>query len=294
MPAPTLRDVAEAAGVHPATASRALNPADPRRWSTPTRRAGCMQGRRVAGLPAEPDRPQPQDRRVRHRRAGHPRPHQPAVPADRARHRGRAEPRRLQRPDRQHRQRPGPRAGADRVAALPPGRGAASSRPRGSSTRCWRGCTPRACGWCWSTAAPTASTSRRSPPTTRPASSWRSRTWPGSGHRRIAHLAGPQNTSTGVVRRPRVPRTRCATTASPTTPTWSPTSAYWTEDGRARRRCGELLDAGVEFTAVVARQRPARARLLRRVPRARDALPRRHQRGRASTTCRSSTSCGRR
>ena len=137
---------------------------------------------------------------------------------------------------------------------------------------------------------------RRVPPsrrTTRSASSWRSRTWPGSGHRRIAHLAGPQNTSTGVVRA-RAFRHAVRDHGLAEDPGLVVECAYWSERGRAPRALRRLLDSGTEFTAIVARQRPDRARLLRRVRRARHALPRRASAWSASTGCRSWTSCVRR
>ena len=115
---PTLRDVADAAGVHPATASRALNPATRGLVNEET-------ARRVIRVAEELGyRPNPIARSLKtakseHDRAGHPGPHQPAVPADRPRHRGRARAGRLQRADRQHRQRPGARARPDRARCGP-------------------------------------------------------------------------------------------------------------------------------------------------------------------------------
>ena len=117
---PTLRDVADAAGVHPATASRALNPATRGLVNADTARRVIKVAESLGY------RPNPIARglktvEVRHRRPGHPRPDQPALPADRARHRGRARTRRLQRSDRQHRQRPEPRA-RRRSSCCAPGR----------------------------------------------------------------------------------------------------------------------------------------------------------------------------
>ena len=115
---PTLRDVAEAAGVHPATASRALNPATRGLVNAETARRVIKVAESLGY------RPNPIARGLKTAksgtdRAGHPRPDQPAVPADRARHRGRARAGRLQRPDRQHRQRPAARAGPDRARCAP-------------------------------------------------------------------------------------------------------------------------------------------------------------------------------
>ncbi|HEX2155052.1 MAG TPA: LacI family DNA-binding transcriptional regulator [Acidimicrobiia bacterium] len=61
---PTLRDVAERAGVHPATASRALNPALPGRISPETTRK-VQEAARVLGY-----RPDPAARSLRTRRSG--------------------------------------------------------------------------------------------------------------------------------------------------------------------------------------------------------------------------------
>jgi LacI family transcriptional regulator len=88
--------VAEAAGVHAATASRALNPETRRLVNAETARR-VLRAAESLGFSAQPDRPQPQDRQVRHDRTGPPRHHQPAVPADRAGDRGRARRRRVQR-----------------------------------------------------------------------------------------------------------------------------------------------------------------------------------------------------
>jgi LacI family transcriptional regulator len=70
------------------------------------------------------------------------------------------------------------------------------------------------------------------------------------GHRRIAHLAGPANTSTGVVRA-RAFRGSVRDLGLDEDPQLITTCRYWSEDaGAAALR--ELLDAGAEFTAVVA------------------------------------------
>ena len=104
----TLRDVARRSGVHPATASRALNPATRMLVSEET------AGRVLSAAAALGYRPNAvarslRTRRSHHHRRAHPRPDQPAVPADRPRPGGRlaADGRRA---DRQHRLRRRPRA----------------------------------------------------------------------------------------------------------------------------------------------------------------------------------------
>ena len=69
------------------------------------------------------------------------------------------------------------------------------------------------------------------------------------GHRRMAHLAGPQDTSTGVVRA-RAFRHALRDHGLPADPALTAESTYWSEaDGaQALRR---LLDAGAQFTAIV-------------------------------------------
>ena len=120
----TLRDVATAAGVHPATASRALNPGTRLLVSEETARRVSEAAERLGY------RPNPVARSLRTRRShtdrrADPRPEQPAVPADRARHRGPARRARLRRADRQHRRRPGQGA-----AGLRPDAGQARRRVR--------------------------------------------------------------------------------------------------------------------------------------------------------------------
>lgn len=70
------------------------------------------------------------------------------------------------------------------------------------------------------------------------------------GHRRIAHLAGPQDTSTGVVRANAF-HTAVRELGLADDPDLIVECDYWIEDdgARAMRR---LLDSGTEFTAVVA------------------------------------------
>ena len=70
------------------------------------------------------------------------------------------------------------------------------------------------------------------------------------GHRRIAHLAGPATTSTGVVRA-RAFRNAVRDHGLDDNPALVAVCDYWTEDAGATALRG-LLDAEVEFTAVVA------------------------------------------
>lgn len=70
------------------------------------------------------------------------------------------------------------------------------------------------------------------------------------GHTRIAHLAGPANTSTGVVRA-RAFRNAIRDRRLDDDPSLVATCRYWTEDSGAEA-LRALLDAGADFTAVVA------------------------------------------
>ena len=70
------------------------------------------------------------------------------------------------------------------------------------------------------------------------------------GHRRIAHLAGPSNTSTGVVRA-RAFRSTVRDLGHEEDPALITTCRYWSEDAGAEA-LRAMLDAGTEFTAVVA------------------------------------------
>lgn len=70
------------------------------------------------------------------------------------------------------------------------------------------------------------------------------------GHRQIAHLAGPQDTSTGLVRH-RSYREALRENGLDDDPGLVATCAYWTEVEGARA-LRELLDAGAQFTAVLA------------------------------------------
>ena len=199
MPTPTLRDVAEAAGVHPATASRALNPATRGLVNADTARRVIKVAESLGY------RPNPIARGLKTAKSGTiglviPDLTNPLFPPIVRGIEEVLEPAGYSGADRQHRQRPRARAGADRVAALAAGRGAdrrhGAARPPADG-----GAPPR--GRADGDGQPPpgrASTSRRSPPTTPPASSSPSSTSPSLGHRRIAHLAGPATTSTGVAR----------------------------------------------------------------------------------------------
>ncbi len=70
------------------------------------------------------------------------------------------------------------------------------------------------------------------------------------GHRRIAHLAGPENTSTGVARA-RAFRAAVRDLDLDDDPGLLRTCGFWSEDAGAEG-LRELLDSGAEFTAVVA------------------------------------------
>jgi len=70
------------------------------------------------------------------------------------------------------------------------------------------------------------------------------------GHRRIAHIGGPQDTSTGLIRT-RGYRDALLEHGLDDDPALVVTCSYWTE-AEGARALTELLDAGVEFTAVLA------------------------------------------
>src|SRR3954451_3902533 len=70
------------------------------------------------------------------------------------------------------------------------------------------------------------------------------------GHRRIVHLAGPQSTSTGVVRARAFPSAVRALGLDED-PALVSACRYWSEEDGARA-LREVLDAGTRFTAVVA------------------------------------------
>lgn len=70
------------------------------------------------------------------------------------------------------------------------------------------------------------------------------------GHTRIVHLAGPQNTSTGVTRS-RAFQIAVRERGLDDDPARIVTCDYWTEEDGARA-LRAVLDAGIEFTAVVA------------------------------------------
>src|SRR5680860_491236 len=70
------------------------------------------------------------------------------------------------------------------------------------------------------------------------------------GHRRIAHLAGPANTSTGVVRA-RSFRSTVHDLGLDEDPRLTTVCHHWSEDAGAEA-LRKMLDAGLDFTAVVA------------------------------------------
>lgn len=70
------------------------------------------------------------------------------------------------------------------------------------------------------------------------------------GHRRIVHLAGPQTTSTGVVRA-RSFRNTVRELGLDNDPDLVTTCEFWNEEDGARALRG-LLDRGIDFTAIVA------------------------------------------
>lgn len=72
----------------------------------------------------------------------------------------------------------------------------------------------------------------------------------GLGHRRILHLAGPQSTSTGVVRS-RAYQAAARDLGLDEDPRLTAACEFWSETEGARV-LRDVLDAGVEFTAVVA------------------------------------------
>ena len=134
MPDPpvTLRDVAVRAGVHPATASRALNPETRILVSEDTARR-VLDAAARARLQPEPGGQEPADPALAHGRRADPGPEQPAVPADRARPGGPAGRGRLRGADRQHRLRRPARAHGVRPDAGPargrPGAGHRAAAP---------------------------------------------------------------------------------------------------------------------------------------------------------------------
>ncbi|AQA03856.1 LacI family transcriptional regulator [Mycobacterium sp. MS1601] len=70
------------------------------------------------------------------------------------------------------------------------------------------------------------------------------------GHRRIAHLGGPETTSTGVARA-RAFRAAIRDHGADEDPALTATCASWSEEAGAETLRG-LLDAGTDFTAIVA------------------------------------------
>ena len=125
-PPVTLKDVAARARVHPATASRALNP-ETRLLVREDTAQRVLEAAAELGYRPNTGGPQPAHPALAQRRGADPGPEQPAVPAHRAGHRGPAGRGRLRGADRQHRR----------------GRGA---RARCCSSRCGPGTWT---GWCW-------------------------------------------------------------------------------------------------------------------------------------------------
>jgi LacI family transcriptional regulator len=72
----------------------------------------------------------------------------------------------------------------------------------------------------------------------------------GLGHERIVHLAGPQTTSTGVIRL-RAFQSAVRHHELESDPSLVVSCGYWTEDDGARA-LRDVLDSGTDFTAVVA------------------------------------------
>lgn len=72
----------------------------------------------------------------------------------------------------------------------------------------------------------------------------------GLGHRRVAHVAGPAELSTGLLRR-RGYEQAVRELGLAVDPALIGTASVWTE-AEGRRVCGRLLDGGAGFTAVVA------------------------------------------
>ena len=147
MPAPTLRDVAQQAGVHPATASRALNPQTRPLVNADTARR-VLRAAESLGY-----QPNPIARSLKTARTTTvglviPDLTNPLFPPivrgiedvlSPAGYSALSSTPTTTRPGRRRR--------SSRCA---PGKSrGSSSPPPGASTRCWSGCTPRASGWCW-------------------------------------------------------------------------------------------------------------------------------------------------
>ena len=286
----TLRDVARLAGVHPGTVSRALNPETEALVNDETARRVRRRPRSSATGPNPIARGLKTNRSLHDRRA-RPRPHEPAVPADRARDRGPARAGRLHAADRQHRQRPGARAQRLRGDARPPGRRLdhrhRAARPRAARRDGGRRPADRA------RQPPRSRTARcrRRPPTTTRARGWPSSTWSRSATRRIAHLGGPQDVSTGRAALRGLPRRHGARPGS--SPALVRFGAAFTEPEGARavrgaarrRRAVTAIVAGNDLMALGCYDvlRRARARAARAT-----------SRSSASTTCRSPSASTRR
>ena len=267
--APTLKDVARLARVHPGTASRALN-VETRPWSTARPRERVLAAAERARLPPEPDRARSEDKSLIHGRRPHPRPHQPAVPADRARHSGSARGGRLHAADRKHGQRPGSRARRLRGDARAPGRRPdhrhRAPRPR-SAGRARATSTCRSCSSTAGSRTAPAVRGRRRPQGARLAVEH----LVALGHRRIAHLAGPQELSTGNL------RLRGSSTAMRAAGIEPDPELVMVGDGVRRERGRAPLQRAARPRGRGhrdrRRQRPDGTRLLRRLRRPRDRVP---------------------
>ena len=114
----------------------------------------------------------------------------------------------------------------------------------------------------------------------------------GLGHKRIGHVAGPQNLSTG--HRRYLGFVEAMTDAGLEVQREYVRFSKWFTEDEGARVCAELLDAAGELTAIVAANDLLGARLLRRAGGTRSARAPRTSRSSASTTCRSSIACARR
>ena len=148
MPAPTLRDVAQLAGVHPATASRALNPQTRPLVNADTARK-VLRAAESLGY-----QPNPIARSLKTARTTTvglviPDLTNPLFPPIVRGIEDVLAPAGYSALDRQHRQRPDAGGGADRVAALPPGRGADRGHRPARAPAAGPAARRRAYGWCW-------------------------------------------------------------------------------------------------------------------------------------------------
>ena len=147
MPTPTLRDVAQLAGVHPATASRALNPQTRPLVNADTARK-VLRAAESLGY-----QPNPIARSLKTARTATvglviPDLTNPLFPPIVRGIEDVLSPPATT-PDRQHRQRPDAGGRADRVAARPPGRRLIVATARREHPLLRQAAPRRACGWCW-------------------------------------------------------------------------------------------------------------------------------------------------